>query len=190
MKRGRGMAIAKLKNLVSDLERYNRYMAGESLEQIAVADEIEEAQVRASIQRGEQQDAVRRNAELMRLKHNGAIENEKLRQKARREQSKSYLRAQEELLEGKQDVVRTLPDGGIEIDTIRDNTALSAGLEHFRKTTQMSPEKGQADAPANVVNVQLNQNNNQGAGGFDFEKSLQKIRKQQSETFQEGEVVE
>jgi hypothetical protein len=139
--------------------------------------------------RGERQDAIRKQNQLMNLEHKGVLQNLKLKQKARRKLSREYLSSLSRLLEGTQQILSRDDHGRTEVFVLRDNTALAEGLDHFRKTIDLERPKG-APLPTTVVNVSQQQAAAaamEGAGrgaprGTSFEEMLTKIKQGQENT--------
>lgn len=185
----RNSAVARLGSTVSDLGRYYRFIGGESLSEIAVNDEVNEDAVERSIMRGEHQDAVRKQNQLMNLRHKLTVSKEKLKQKATRKLSKEYLTSLKSLLDGTQQILERNDQGQTEVFIVKDNDALGSGLTHFRKTIDLEEPAG--DKPAAAVQVNVNQNQGLtsvggGGRGLTFEEVLSRIRTRQSETFIEA----
>lgn len=174
---------------MSDLGRYYRFIGGESLSEIAAHDDILEDAAERSIMRGEHQDALRKQNQLMNLRHKLTVSKEKLKQKATRKLSKEYLTSLKSLLDGTQQILDRNDQGHTEVFILKDNVALGSGLTHFRKTIDLEEKTGDAPAATTVVNVNQQQglaSGVSGGRGLTFEEVLSRIRTRQSETFIEA----
>jgi len=151
------------------LIRYEMFVAGKTVQEIADEENVSVETVRGSIR----EEKVRRNLELReRVEH----ENNLLRRRAQRKLEDDYLSALEKLLQGRKEVPFSVSGGDIVSRFIEDPKALMLGIEQYRKTVSL--EEKPMQAPTTVVNVQ--QNNR--PMGPDFEERIRMIRKQQEES--------
>jgi len=158
------------------LIRYEMFIAGKTVQEIADEENVSVETVRGSIR----EEKVRRNLELReRVEH----ENNLLRRRVQRKLENDYLSALEKLLQGRKEVPFSVSGGDIVSRFIEDPKALMLGIEQYRKTVSL--EEKPMQAPTTVVNVQ--QNNRSMAP--DFEERMRRIRKAQQESIDAAKKV-
>ncbi len=157
------------------LIRYEMFMGGKTVQEIAEEENVSVDTVRGSIR----EEKVRRNLELReRVEH----ENNRLRRRAQRQLENDFLSALKKLLQGQKEVPFSVSGGAVVSKFIEDPKALMLGIEQYRKTVSL--EEKPMQAPTTVVNVQ--QNN--GTRAPDFEERMRRIRKQQEESIAAAEA--
>ena len=158
------------------LIRYEMFIAGKTVQEIADEENVSVETVRGSIR----EEKVRRNLELReRVEH----DNNRLRRRAQRELENDFLSALKRLLQGQKEVPFSVAGGDIVSRFIEDPKALMLGIEQYRKTVSL--EEKPMQAPTTVVNVQ--QNNRSMAP--DFEERMRRIRKAQQESIDAAKKV-
>jgi hypothetical protein len=169
-----------------DLDRYERYRGGETIQKIAVADHVQEPTARASIRAGEviAERALMRKLGDKKLK--GALKNEEIREEVRDKLGVKFLASLEKLLDGTRVVVQRNKDTGqITMHEIADPEIMAQGVEQFRKVTSLEEKP----AAQTVVNVQ--QNNTQLSGErIDFESLLARVKGWDRPVVQQGVVID
>jgi hypothetical protein len=173
---------------------YMRHTAGESIEDIAAADNTTVAKVQKMLQEGAAFEGARRAAKLQDLREQGALQNEELRGRLRDECAPLVLDAIIMLLRGKKKVVTTDSEGHAKIEEIEDIAMITKGIELYRKTASLEEKPGTTTSIVMQNNIQ--QNNATAhitAGGgevLDFESRIARIRKKQMESLPPGRVIE
>lgn len=173
----------KIEQSYADLDRYTRFKMGESFLQIAEADGLDPEVIKISIRKGRSMYEAGQIIELRDLKHEAAIEAEKIRREVRMRVATKIVDAIDLLLEGKQTVVQVNKlTGEVTFKDYVDPEVLSMGIEHARKIIALE-EKPIANQT--LVNIQQNTQN---VGGnslgenrdFSYEERLARIRRAQS----------
>lgn len=153
------------------LIRYEMFMGGKTVQEIAEEENVSVDTVRGSIR----EEKVRRNLELReRVEH----ENNRLRRRVQRKLKDDYLSALKRLLQGQKEVPFSVSSGDIVSRFIEDPKALMLGIEQYRKTVSL--EEKPTQAPTTVVNVA--QHN--GPMAPDFEERMRRIRRLQKESIE------
>ncbi len=151
------------------LIRYEMFIAGKTVQEIADEENVSVETVRGSIR----EEKVRRNLEVReRVEH----ENNRLRRRVQRNLEDDFFSALERLLKGQKEVPFSVTGGDVVSRFIEDPKALMLGIEQYRKTVSL--EEKPMQAPTTVVNVQ--QNNRPLAP--DFEERIRRLRKEQEES--------
>ena len=166
----------------SDIGRYMRHMAGESLEEIAMADNVKVSTVEQSVARGAQFESQHTVMEIQKLRDQGALKNEQFRQSLRDKFGSDVEEAIGKLIKGKNTVVQVDKEtGAVTLKEYDDPKVIEAGVNIYRKTVSLE-EKPQATTLIQN-NIQQNNTQNVAAGPeiFDFETQLAQIRRQQKE---------
>jgi len=158
------------------LVRYEMFMAGKTVQEIAEEENVSVETVRGSIR----EEKVRRNLEV---RERVEYENNRLRRRVQRKLENDYLSALKKLLQGQKEVPFSVSGGDIVSRFIEDPKALMLGIEQYRKTVSL--EEKPMQAPTTVVNVQ--QNNRPMAP--DFEERMRRIRKAQQESIDAAKKV-
>jgi hypothetical protein len=160
-----------------DVQRFERFIAGETALEIAEADGITPKNAEKSIRQGMLSEQARGQAELVQLQTQSAIDAEHLRKKVRETLKDKVPVAIETLLSGARTVVSKKNDGTLQSETFVDPDVVAVGLQEFRRTVAMDQKPGPAVAITNIT--QTNVQNNGDAGLFDFESALEEIRRKQ-----------
>ena len=167
-------------------KRYQRYRNGETIEQIAVADEVQEKTVRADILAYEKKfETLVQNA-VMRERLDGELANEKLRKLIRDKLHIKVLKALEHMVTGnKKFVFFDQAKGKVITATAKDWNMMLAAVKEFQKLVSLE----QKPAPSTIV--QVNQTNTSIVGqGEDFEERIRRLRKEQEESIAAAKVVD
>lgn len=186
-----------------DHDRFIRFQSGQSMEEIAHDEGVALVDIQASIEKAIHHDQIRKNQQLMNLRMDAQIENEKIRAHTRKKFQPDAEVALGKLLVGERTVIQKNKETG-ELTQISytDVDVIALGLEHYRKS--ISLEEKPAPAPGTVVNVQSNTNttnivsNGNGGRPMTFEERIASIRRDQktahalpeSEPESEPEILE
>lgn len=162
-----------------DLRRYLRFKDGETLLEIAEADNITPDAAKISLRIGRNMHEAGQLLVLRDLKYTGAIETEEIRAKVRASVSEKIVTAVDQLLTGERTVVETnLVTGQVTLHKIVDPEVVSMGITHARKIVSLDEKPA-----ANQTTVNIQQNNNSGSGdgpvsvgGLSYEDRLRNIR--------------
>ena len=190
-------ALAVKPTAGTDNDRLVRFQAGHTMDEIAKDDNVSLAEVQTSIETANHHEQIRKNQQLMTLRIDAQVENEKLRAHIRKKFHADVERALGLLLLGERTVVQTNKITG-ELSEFKyvDVDVLATGLEHFRKSTSL--EEKPAPAPGTIVNVQSNTNTtivSSGGNGrpMTFEERIAAIRRDQQNAHavnNEPEIIE
>ena len=134
--------------------RLRRFKAGETADEIAQSEGVRVDTVLYGLRRAEERKQMLFMWKLMDLRLEGAIENERIRKRIRRDLSEKLIKAVDCLLSGKRAVIARNPNTGeiIVHDTI-DPEVIAMGVEQAR--TLLSLEEKPAPNPI-YVNIQNN----------------------------------
>jgi hypothetical protein len=117
-----------------DVLRFERFREGQTIEEIAESESVCPSTVRSSIHRGAARERMLKMFHLIELKIDGAIENERIRQRIREEHAERLIKAIEVLLSGKRSVLVTHPiTGKVTIHEIIDPDVIVMGIEEVIK---------------------------------------------------------
>jgi hypothetical protein len=162
-----------------DVHRFESFREGQTVEEIAERENVCPSTVRSSIQRGAARDQMLRMIELIELKIDAAIENERIRQRIREEHSQRLIKAIEVLLSGKRSVLITHPvTGKVTIQEIIDPDVIAMGIEQVIKILGL--EEKPVPNPINV-NIQNNQLESRMDTDLFYEDRLARIRAAQEQ---------
>lgn len=167
----------------SDIGRYMRHMAGESVEEIALADNVKIATIEQSVARGANFEAQHTVRKIQQIRDQGALKNELFRQSLREDFEPEVKLAIGKLLKAKNTAVEVNKEtGAVTLREYDDLKIMIEGVNIYRKTVSLE-EKPQTTT---LIQNNIQQNNTQnnvatGAGVFDFETELAQIRRQQKE---------
>ncbi len=168
-------------------KRYQRYRNGETIEQIAIADEVKEKTVRADIQAYEKKfETLVQNA-VMRDRLDGELANEKIRKLIRDKLHTKVLKALDHMVTGnKKFVFFDQAKGKIITATAKDWNMMLQAVKEFQKLVSLEQKPAVAGT---VVNV--NQTNNSAivGQGEDFEERIRRLRKEQEESIAAAKPV-
>ena len=195
LKDGSSEVSVAIQRVTRDAERYQLHCSGMTVEQIAITENVDPEAIMTSIKRARslheaEQLIIHRN-----LKSKGAIENEQLRTRARKENTERILSSLAKLLEG----TRVVPEidkgsGKVTFREFTDPEVISMGLEHARKIISLDERPAQSQT---FVSIQNNQQNNMGEGGLPshvattYEERLLRIRNAQAGRSQkEPEIID
>lgn len=171
-----------------DNDRFIRFQSGQSMEEIANDDKVALSDVQMSIESAARDDHIRKQRELVNLRMDAQIENERIRKRTRSKFSADADVALGKLLVGERTVVQKNKETGeLSSFVYTDVDTIATGLEHYRKS--ISLEEKPAPAPGMVVNVQSNTTTQNIMGGgmgsngkvMTFEERIQSIRQKQRE---------
>ena len=152
------------------IERYEKFQAGKTFEEIAREDGVEVETVRCAIR----EERTRRSIELRECVQQ---RNHRLRDRIQRELNDDFILALKKLLAGKKEIAFCMGNQILTV-TVDDNRGLMEGIRQFRGSVCL--EEKPTPAPATIVNVQ--QNNR--VSGLDFEERMRLIRKKQQESIE------
>ncbi len=166
----------------SDIGRYMRHMAGETIEEIAQVDNVSLATAEKSVARGAAFESQNTVMQIQKIRDRGALKNEQFRETLRERFEPTVIEAFEKLLKGKSVAVEVdKASGAVTFREYDDAKLLLDGVNLYRKTVSLE-EKPQATT---LIQNNIQQNNTQnvapGPEIFDFENTLTKIRRQQKE---------
>jgi len=168
-------------------KRYQRYRNGETIEQIAAADEVQEKTVRADILAYEKKfETLVQNA-VMRERLDGELANERLRKLIRDKLHAKVLKALEHMVTGnKKFIFFDQAKGKVITATAKDWNMMLAAVKEFQKLVSLEQKPAM---PTTVVNV--NQTNTSIVGqSEDFEERIRRLRKEQEESIAAAKVVD
>lgn len=168
-------------------KRYQRYRNGETIEQIAAADEVKEGTVRQDIIAYEKKfETLVQNA-VMRDRLDGELANEKIRKLIRDKLHTKVLKALDHMVTGnKKFVFFDQAKGKIITATAKDWNMMLQAVKEFQKLVSLEQKPA---VVGTVVNV--NQTNNSIVGqGEDFEERIRRLRKEQEESIAAAKIVD
>jgi len=163
-----------------DLQRFQRFTGGESIQEISLQDGIGFEIAKTSVRRGLQMFEAQQQIILKAKRYDAAIENEEIRAEARAKVKHKLVDAIDVLLSGKKTVIEVDRNSGAMVfHEITDPEIIAMGVEAARKMLSMEEKP----TPSTIVNIQQN-NNTEGATGVSlgltFEERLARIQRAQS----------
>lgn len=187
-----GSVTAEIAKQKKDL--YHRYIAGETIEELSIAEGMEVKLVQRLIddyrvtrrtQVAEQQREAREQINA---------NNERMRKEIQEEHGPKFKVAIGKLLEGTTQVVVKDSDGNQKVVDVVDHSAIAVGIDKYRKTASLE------EKPAQVQITNLQQNNTvnnptaPSAPRFDFETSIANLKKAKEankvEEYLSGETID
>lgn len=185
-------AALTVKSAGLDNDRLIRFESGHSMEEIARDDHVSLAEVQSSIEIAARHEQIRKNHQLMNLRQDAQIENEKIRAHYRKKFHADAETALGKLLKGEKTVVqKNALTGELSEFTYTDVDTIALGLDHYRKSITL--EEKPAPAPGTVVNVQSNTNttivsSNGNGHSMTFEERIAAIRRDQKHAHEQRSI--
>ena len=127
-----------------DVLRLGRFKAGETVEEIAESEGVTPGTVLAGVQRAQKRKEMFLLFELVDMKLQGALDNERIRHRIRSELSEKLVSALELLLSGKRTIIISNPiTGEIVAEEIIDPEVIAIGIEQVIKiiSIEQRPEQ-------------------------------------------------
>lgn len=168
-------------------KRYQRFKQGETIEEIAEADDVKVETIRLAILAFDKKFALLTQNAIVRERLDGELSNEKLRAAIRSRVHNKVLKAIDTLVTGERKYVSFDQTKG-KFVTVKatDFNMMLAGIREFQKLVSLEQKPA---APQTVVNV--NQTNvNNPAHGEDFEERMRRIKQKQKESIAAAEAAE
>ena len=169
----------KIDQAQTDLDRYLRMRAGETVVQIAASDRVDVETVLKSCRKGRGMFEAQQLLEIRDLKHEGALETEKIRRDVREKIKDKLIPAVEKLLEGKRQVAEVNKvTGQVTIREFDDPDVITMGIEQARKLISLDEKP----SPQTLVQIQQNNVNQESTPSREgsFEERLTRIRQKQA----------
>lgn len=166
-------------------KRYQRFKQGETIEEIAEADDVKVETIRLAILAFDKKFALLTQNAIVRERLDGELSNEKLRAAIRSRVHNKVLKAIDTLVTGERKYVSFDQAKG-KFVTVKatDFNMMLAGIREFQKLVSLEQKPA---APQTVVNV--NQTNvNNPAHGEDFEERMRRIKQKQKESIAAAEA--
>ena len=166
-------------------KRYQRFKKGETIEQIAEADDVKVETIRLAVLAFEKKFALLTQNAIVRERLDGELSNEKLRAAIRSRVHNKVLKAIDTLVTGERKYVSFDQTKGkfVTVKAVDFNMMLQ-GIREFQKLVSLEQKPS---VPHTVVNV--NQTNvNNPAHGEDFEERMRRIKKKQKESIEAAEA--
>lgn len=162
-----------------DVKRYERFRAGESIDQIALSDNIDVDHALKSVRIGWQMFEAQQQIRLRELKYAATIENEEIRSELRNRVKEKLIAAVETLLDGERTVVEVNKiTGEVTIHKFIDLEMVALGIEAARKAISLE-EKPQP--MQTMINIQNNAAENPiRTEGMSYEERMERIQIAQS----------
>lgn len=163
---------------LTDLNRYLRFKAGQTMAEIAIDDRVLPETVKTSVLRGRKAYESEQILVLRDLKYTSAVEGEKIRTETRIRVAPQIIDGLELLLKGKRVHVSVQKSTGEFLTMVVDDPEMiSMGLEHARKILSLDERPAQNQTVVNIQNNQQNINESpQGSSGLSYEERLKRIR--------------
>ncbi len=168
-------------------KRYQRFKQGETIEEIAEADDVKVETIRLAILAFDKKFALLTQNAIVRERLDGELSNEKLRAAIRSRVHNKVLKAIDTLVTGERKYVSFDQTKG-KFVTVKatDFNMMLAGIREFQKLVSLEQKPA---APHTVVNV--NQSNvNNPSHGEDFEERMRRIKQKQKESIAAAEAAE
>lgn len=168
-------------------KRYQRFKKGETIEEIAEADDVKVETIRLAILAFDKKFALLTQNAIVRERLDGELSNEKLRAAIRSRVHNKVLKAIDTLVTGERKYVSFDQTKG-KFVTVKatDFNMMLAGIREFQKLVSLEQKPA---APQTVVNV--NQTNvNNPSHGEDFEERMRRIKQKQKESIAAAEAAE
>ena len=165
-------------------KRFQRFKKGETIQEIADADNVKVETIKLAIMAFEKKFALLTQNAIVRERLDGELSNEKLRAAIRSRVHNKVLKAIDTLVTGERKYVSFDQTKG-KFVTVKatDFNMMLAGIREFQKLVSLEQKPA---APQTVVNV--NQTNVNTAHGEDFEERMRRIKQKQKESIAAAEA--
>ena len=179
---GRPELNDKITGKIRDVERYEQFIHGKELSQIAREEGVDPDDIAASVCRGQDIYEVGEQIRLRKLRFDAEVNNEEAKRDIRSDSIPEAKKVVKSLLKGKRPVIETNKiTGEVTVSEITDPEVQISGLEQLRKMIDFDKKP----TAQTIVNIQQNNQNNSGdgprnkSGDRSYEDSIARIRRQQ-----------